>query len=118
MKGGEVRRFEVGQRVRVIRGLLKGKETVIVSGPMRGRRSSGEIVDNCYETDLPKTHPENRVPGAILEGSKLRPIYDGDQPATWEDCVWKPDPYHAKYKELWDAMKSGDPGRVAKVLYS
>lgn len=27
--------------------------------------------------------------GTVLE-SQLRPRYDGNEPAKWEDCVWRP----------------------------
>lgn len=28
--------------------------------------------------------------GALGEEECLAPVYDGDQPASWEDCAWKP----------------------------
>ena len=31
------------------------------------------------------------IPGAVWADVKvLKPFYDGDQPGSWKDCVWKP----------------------------
>lgn len=82
--------FNVGDLVRVnCPGSTKHGEETTVIGPAKGGRAlcpDGSVV---YEICFPVDFPTTDVPWAF-RGDELIPLYDGREPCSWEDCVWRP----------------------------
>jgi hypothetical protein len=80
------RRFKVGDRVRIVRSVVAagqwavGKETTILGlysfGPDWQFRGDAYVIDVA--------------PNYAALDCELEPLYDGNQPAKWKDCVWTP----------------------------
>ncbi len=77
-------RFHVGQMVQV----------VLVVSPAWGKRYIGKVATvtevhwgEWYNLDIA---PPTSVLEVSFHETCLRPINDGEQPSTWEECVWKP----------------------------
>ena len=52
---------------------------------------TGRVVKLERRTTGPGGGPWWRVDGIYkVAESVLRPLYDGNDPATWDDCVWQP----------------------------
>lgn len=89
-------KFKVGQRVIWAPGAPAGDGTERYTGTIiqerRMRRFEGTGSASLrYRLDLDGygAVTEGRYCFAALE-RELRPLYDGDQPASWADCAWKP----------------------------
>ena len=84
------RQFQIGDRVRIIKPDSRnyGAETSVLRARFYQSNSvSGWSSFQGYEVDIPNREWGHN--GYRPEHLKL--IYDGDEPSTWEDCIWKPD---------------------------
>jgi len=80
--------LSVGTKCRIVRGegkILSGEEDLIgqVGCITRIEVIRGEV---RFHLDLP---PHNGYPVAPIR-NHLIPLYDGDEPASWETCAWRP----------------------------
>lgn len=88
-------RFRVGQRV--IWKCRPGEEytaTVISQRERRQEYRKGELTGKfslVYRLDVDGLGTRVK-PGYLLAAPQpeLRPMYDGDQPASWSRCAWRP----------------------------
>ncbi len=85
-------KFQIGDRVRINCPLSRsgnhGRECTI-TGLYRGLRYIGTGETDYvvgYWVDLPGR--EGR--GCVYNPGELVPLYDGNEPAAWSDCVWQP----------------------------
>lgn len=83
-------RFSVGQRVRIIAsGPYRGTVCTVMSPLIPARNAKLRIVPDgelVHELDI--DGPGDTA--MIATPDCLEPINDGDQPASWSDCAWKP----------------------------
>ena len=86
-------KFYVGQRCRIVKTKMFPHllgEIVTITGP----RKLCECTDGDrwlgYEVDLDLQHLDGKVYVVRPPEESLKPIYDGDQPSTWEECAWRP----------------------------
>jgi hypothetical protein len=91
------RRFSVGDRVRIdcLGNFYHGEETTVVKVAIADKASFGRggyflAGETVYVLDLDDEKQDPALPARYL-----RPTYDGDEPAAWRDCVWRPDEAHA-----------------------
>lgn len=81
-----VPRFAIGDRAMIVNAAthphLNGEITTICSGPV----PMGIANRPKYRILLA---PSNGAEWYADEAC-LKPIYDGDEPAVWTDCVWQP----------------------------
>ena len=83
MSTGTPRRFSVGDRVRVVTGVCNGKPSWLV-----GHETI--IVSELVLVEGVHVHRVNEAGYVYVEPSCMVLIHDGDEPASWADCCWKP----------------------------
>jgi len=87
------RKFQVGDKVRVIRPDSKRLGvvcTIIDSGYERVLGKSYSPTTRrvfAYGVDIHPTHGFREV---AYEPHDLAPIYDGNEKVSWSECVWQP----------------------------
>ena len=89
-------KFKVGDRVKIVKGLLAGEKTTVTSPKFKARLcvlETGEVWENCwlYRLDAtPVGYPQFHK--WALPEDWLSPIYDGYEKTTWEELApyWKP----------------------------
>lgn len=81
-------KYRVGQMVRVLREATAKPSCAIALGVSATIVGIDFIRGGiAYRLDVVST--EGKLVWA--RECALRPIYDGDLPASWEDCAWKPE---------------------------
>lgn len=84
-------KFYVGQRVRIVRyqypGYVDGDATLVGKVATITAQDPDSLVHRRWFLDL----QSNRENCAVcpIEGV-MEPVYDGDVPAVWSDCAWRP----------------------------
>lgn len=86
-----MRKFNVGDRVRVIRSDAlpshAGKETVVTEVMGLAYHAHPDFPDDIwYCTGLQFSDGE----GCVFPAGALEPIYDGNEKVSWSECAWKP----------------------------
>ena len=71
-----------------------GKIVQVLRTGLLSELYDGGIFLNAIEVDVaPSKKVQVKCPNqkyACFKPEHLKPIYDGDQKGSWDDCVWKP----------------------------
>lgn len=79
-------RFHAGQMVEVIKTAPIFRGFLGMRFVLEGKPAFSSILGEwCWSV------PADWMRNLFAEEHCLKPIYDGDQPASWEDCAWRPD---------------------------
>ena len=83
-------KFNVGDQVRIIWSGTPERVGIVTTilGSCPCPETCASPVD-CYELSL--LHVSGSGTNAHYRERHLKLIYDGNVPASWDDCVWQPD---------------------------